>query len=207
MRNIVLQMMTTLNGRLDDPLAWMGTVVDEQYRAIDRLYAGYDTVLVGRTTYEEMVGYWPGALNDKAGGETNRVMAGRMHDYRKIVFSRTEEQAISRWHNAERAVVPDDAALSRYLTDLKAEPGRDIHLSGGANLAQTVIGLGLVDRYHFFVYPVVSPGEPWFARLRDKNELQLIGSEHYDNGVVGLHYATVRDAKSARPKSFSELIA
>ena len=207
MRNIVLQMMTTLNGRLDDPLAWMGTVVEEQYRAIDRLYAGYDTVLVGRTTYEEMVGYWPGALNDEAGGETNRVMAGRMHDYRKIVFSRTGEQAFSPWHNAEQAVVPDDAALSRFLTDLKAEPGRDIHLSGGASLAQTVIGLGLVDRYHFFVYPVVSPGEPWFARLRDKNELRLIGSEHYDNGVVGLHYETVRDTKPARPKSFSELIA
>ncbi|WP_043611792.1 dihydrofolate reductase family protein [Ensifer sp. ZNC0028] len=207
MRNIVLQMMTTLNSRLDDPLAWMGTVVEEQYRAIDRLYAGYDTVLVGRTTYEEMVGYWPGALNDEAGGETNRVMAGRMHDYRKIVFSRTGDTTISPWQNAEQAVVPDDAALSRFLTDLKTEPGRDIHLSGGASLAQTVIGLGLVDRYHFFVYPVVSPGEPWFARLRDKNELRLIGSEHYDNGVVGLHYETVCDTKSARPKSFSELIA
>ena len=207
MRDIVLQMMTTLNGRLDDPLAWMGTVVDEQYRAIDRLYAGYDTVLVGRTTYEEMVGYWPGALDDEASGETNRAMARRMHDYRKIVFSRTGDTTISPWHNAERAVVPDDATLSRYLSDLKAEPGRDIHLSGGASLAQTVMGLGLVDRYHFFVYPVVSPGEPWFARLRDKNELKLIGSEHYENGVVGLHYAAVRDAKSTRPKSFSELIA
>ncbi|MBZ7923929.1 dihydrofolate reductase family protein [Ensifer adhaerens] len=207
MRNIVLQMMTTLNGRLDDPLAWMGTVVDEQYRAIDRLYAGYDTVLVGRTTYEEMVGYWPSALNDEAGGETNRAMAKRMHDYRKIVFSRTGERPISPWHNAERVVAADDEALSRYLTNLKAEPGGDIHLSGGASLAQTVIGLGLVDRYHFFVYPVVSPGKPWFARLRDKNELQLIGSENYDNGVVGLHYATVCDAKSERPKSFSELIA
>ncbi|HEV7320866.1 MAG TPA: dihydrofolate reductase family protein [Ensifer sp.] len=207
MRNIVLQMMTTLNGRLDDPLAWMGTVVDDQYRAIDRLYADYDTVLVGRATYEEMVGYWPGALNDHENGETNRVMAGRMHDYRKIVFSRTGTQAISPWHNVERAVVPDDAALSRFLMELKAQPGGDIHLSGGASLAQTVIGLGLVDRYHFFVYPVVSPGEPWFARLREKNDLRLTGSEHYDNGVVGLHYETVRDAKVERPTHFAELIA
>ncbi|OCO98731.1 MULTISPECIES: dihydrofolate reductase family protein [unclassified Ensifer] len=207
MRNIVLQMMTTLDGRLDDPLAWMGTVVEEQYRAIDRLYAGYDTVLVGRTTYEEMVGYWPGALADDANGETNRIMAKRMHDYRKIVFSRAGEQAISPWNNAEKVVALDDAALSRYLMELKAAPGGDIHLSGGASLAQTVIGLGLVDRYHFFVYPVVSPGEPWFARLREKNELRLMGSEHYSNGVVGVHYAAVRGPKSERPRSFSELIA
>ena len=54
MRKLVLQMMTTLNGRLDDPMAWLTGVSDEQYQAIDRLYAGYDTVLVGRTTYEEM---------------------------------------------------------------------------------------------------------------------------------------------------------
>ncbi|WP_457581904.1 hypothetical protein [Ensifer canadensis] len=52
-------MMTTLNGRLDDPLAWIGSVGDDQYRAIDRLYAPYDTVFVGRVTCEEMASYWP----------------------------------------------------------------------------------------------------------------------------------------------------
>lgn len=30
MRKIVLQMMTTLNGRLDDPAAWVHDVVDDQ---------------------------------------------------------------------------------------------------------------------------------------------------------------------------------
>jgi hypothetical protein len=32
-------MMTTLNGRLDDPLAWVKSVGDDQYREIDRIYA------------------------------------------------------------------------------------------------------------------------------------------------------------------------
>ncbi|WP_455854232.1 hypothetical protein [Ensifer canadensis] len=75
MRKIVLQMMTTLNGRLDDPLAWLSSVGDDQYRAIHRLYATYDTVLVGRVTYEEMASYWPGALSEDVGTETNRKMA------------------------------------------------------------------------------------------------------------------------------------
>ena len=65
MRKIVFQMMTTLNGRLDDPIVWVKGVGDDQYRAIDRLYASYDTVLVGRTTYEEMAAHWPGALSEK----------------------------------------------------------------------------------------------------------------------------------------------
>jgi hypothetical protein len=70
MRKIVLQMMTTLNGRLDDPMAWVHGVSDDQYREIDRIYASYDTVLVGRTTYEEMAAYWPGAFSTGEGTET-----------------------------------------------------------------------------------------------------------------------------------------
>jgi dihydrofolate reductase len=85
-RKIVLQMMTTLNGRLDDPLAWVHEVGDDQYREIDRIYASYDTVLVGRTTYEEMAAYWPGALSEGAGTETNQAMARRMNTYKKLVF-------------------------------------------------------------------------------------------------------------------------
>jgi hypothetical protein len=41
MRKIVLQMMTTLNGRLDDPAAWVHDLVDDQYREIDRIYSSW----------------------------------------------------------------------------------------------------------------------------------------------------------------------
>lgn len=158
MRKIVFQMMATLNGRLDDPAAWVHNVSDDQYRRIDELYATYDTVLVGRTTYEEMAAYWPGALTE--GTETNRRMAQRMNDYRKLVFSRSGTQKLTTWNNVEQVIAADDEALAVYLTDLKAQPGGDIHLSGGAGFAQTVIGLGLIDAFHFFVYPTVSQGAP-----------------------------------------------
>lgn len=207
MRKIVLQMMTTLNGRLDDPLAWMGTVGDEQYRAIDRLYATYDTVLVGRVTYEEMAAYWPGALSDDVGTETNRKMARRMHDYRKLVFSRSGAQALTDWHNVDQVVVADDEALANYLLRLKAQPGGDIHLSGGASLARTVVGLGLVDAFHFFVYPVTSPGIAWFSGLPQRYDLRLIGTDTYANGVVGLHYEPLLWQNAERAGSFSELLA
>lgn len=207
MRKIVLQMMTTLNGRLDDPLAWMGTVGDEQYRAIDRLYATYDTVLVGRVTYEEMAAYWPGALSDDVGTETNRKMARRMHDYRKLVFSRSGAQALTDWHNVDQVVVANDEALANYLLRLKAQPGGDIHLSGGASLARTVVGLGLVDAFHFFVYPVTTPGIAWFSGLPQRYDLRLIGTDTYANGVVGLHYEPLLWQNAERAGSFSELLA
>lgn len=158
MRRIVLQMMTTLNGRLDDPIAWVHAVSDDQYRDIDRLYAGYDTVLVGRITYEEMAAYWPGALTDPEGTDANRSMARRMRDIQKCVFSRTGGRQLTQWENTEQVVADENAELVRRLHDLKAGPGGDIHLAGGASFAQTVLGLGLVDEYRFFLYPAVSPG-------------------------------------------------
>lgn len=206
MRKIILQMMTTLNGRLDDPTAWLHGVSDDQYREVDRIYATFDTVLVGHTTYEEMVAYWPGALAEGAGTETNQSMARRMHAYRKLVFSRSGRQKLTPWNNTELVVVGDDDELAAYLTDVKAQPGGDIHLSGGASFAQSVIGLDLVDEFHFFVYPVVSPGVSWFGRLPDQRELRLLSDSRYENGVVRLHYSPGLLAGKARPASFTEML-
>jgi dihydrofolate reductase len=206
MRKIVFQMMTTLNGRLDDPLAWVNSVGEDQYRAIDQLYDGYDTVLVGRTTYEEMAAYWPGALTEAQGTETNQVMAGRMHAYRKLVFSKSGGAALTPWNNVEQVAAETDEALRDYLVALKGQVGKDIHLSGGSSFARSVIGLGLVDEYHFFVYPTISPGAPWYAQLPGGGEMALLGTDTFENGVVALHYGALRYDGKARPERFLDLI-
>jgi dihydrofolate reductase len=205
-RKIVFQMMTTLNGRLDDPLAWVKSVGDDQYREIDRIYATYDTVLVGRITYEEMAAYWPGALSEAAGTETNQAMARRMNSYKKLVFSRSGRQKLTEWNNTEQVVVAADDELAKYLANLKTQPGGDIHLSGGARFAQSVIALDLVDEFYFFVYPVVSPGASWFSQLPDQRDLQLVSTSTYENSVVGLHYLPRKLEDKARPDSFSDLL-
>lgn len=206
MRKIVFQMMTALNGRLDDPIAWIKNVGDDQYREIDRIYAKYDTVLVGRTTYEEMAAYWPGVLTEAAGTETNKAMARRMKTYKKLVFSKSGRQKLTEWNNTEQVVAATDDELAKYLANLKAQPGGDIHLSGGASFAQSVIALDLADEFYFFVYPVVSPGASWFSQLADQRDLQLLSASTYENGVVGLHYLPRKLADKARPESFSDLL-
>ena len=67
MRKVVFAMMTTLNGRLDDQLVWVDIIGDDLYTEIDRAYDSFDTVLVGRVTYEEMFAYWPGAETEEGG--------------------------------------------------------------------------------------------------------------------------------------------
>jgi len=77
MRNVVMGMMTTLNGRLDDPEVWVTGVPDDLYAELDRLYGTFDTILVGRTTYEEMFEYWPGAETADDGSAHTRAWPAR----------------------------------------------------------------------------------------------------------------------------------
>jgi dihydrofolate reductase len=206
MRKIVLAMMTTLNGRLDDPMAWVHGVGDDQYTAIYQVYSTFDAILVGRITYEEFAAYWPGALTDKDGTEINRGMAKRMRDCKKLVFSRSGKHELTPWQNAEKVVVSSDADLGTYLQKLKVTDGGSIHLAGGASLAQDVIGLGLVDEFYFYVYPVVSSGKAWFSRLAGNLELDLIDAESYRNGVSRLHYSPKKTGRRAKPATFTNLL-
>ena len=182
-----MAMMTTLNGRLDDPDAWVTGIPDDLYAEIDRVYESFDTVLVGRTTALEMAEYWPGAETDEDGSAISRSMARKMNTYKKYVFTNSSEEL--EWSNVELAPVDGDEAIVSFIEELKARPGGDIHLSGGAQLARTLIRLGVVDRYHLFVYPVVSPGASWFGEIDGKRELELESATAYSNGVVGLYYS------------------
>ena len=186
MRKLVMQMMTTLNGRLDHPEEWVPGIPDDLYAEIDRIYDSFDAVLVGRTTALEMAEYWPGAETDPDGSEISRSMARKMNTYKKYVFTRGGEPLD--WSNTELVPVEDDDALLAFVEALKAQAGGDIHLSGGAQLARTLIRLGVVDRYHLFVYPVVSTGARWFDEIAGQRELELQSATAYSNGVVGLYY-------------------
>jgi dihydrofolate reductase len=206
-RKVVLAMNTTLNGRLDDPFAWMVGVGDDLYAEIDRAYGTFDTILVGRATYEEMFAYWPGAETEEGGSETNKSMARKMNSYKKVVFSSGAEEKALEWNNAERVIARTDEDLARFINDLKAREGGDIHLAGGARLAKSIIRLGLVDEYHFFVHPVVSKGAAWFDRIEDDRDMDLISATTYENGVVGLYYKPKNASEVPRPEGFLDLLS
>lgn len=169
MRDVVLAMNTTTNGRLDDPFAWFVGMTDDLYAEIDRGYGTFDTILEG-------------------GSEINRQMATKTNSYKKYVFSTTPPAEPLAWNNAEPVTVGSDDDIIRFVHTLRDQPGGDIHLSGGARLTQTLVRLGLVDEYRFFVHPVFSPGEPWFGQLDEPRHLELISATPYQNGVVGMYY-------------------
>lgn len=188
MRKVVLAMNTTLNGKVDDLSAWFDGVPDDLFAEIDRALTGFDTVLVGRVSYEGMSAYWPGAETEEGALPLNRSVARKMNAYKKYVFSSATADRPLEWNNAEPVAVGSDQDLISFVSQLKTRPGSDIYVAGGARLAGTLARLALIDEYRLFVHPVVSPGVAWFDQIEDQRDLQLVRVTPYQNGVVGLYY-------------------
>jgi dihydrofolate reductase len=79
------------------------------------------------------------------------------------------------------------------VRELKKGAGKDIYLCGGAELATTLIGEGLIDGIILKVNPVLyGRGIPLFSGTIKQTEVELTGSKVYENGVVLLRYRVKR---------------
>jgi dihydrofolate reductase len=126
--------------------------------------------VMGRNTYEEMSGFWP---------TSDDAYAAPMNEIPKVVFSRTLERAL--WPSSRIA----RGDLAEEITKLKAEPGKDLLVWGGAALAQSLSRLGLVDEYRLILQPVaLGQGLPLFKDLPGPLRLELIEAQTYPTGAT-----------------------
>ncbi len=91
MRNLFLFVMVSLDGFFEGPnreIDWHN--VDEEFNefAINQLN-DVDTLLFGRVTYQLMASYWP----TQSAKESDPIVADKMNNLPKIVFSKTLDQA------------------------------------------------------------------------------------------------------------------
>jgi dihydrofolate reductase len=79
--------------------------------------------------------------------------------------------------------------LQAEVTALKAQPGADLLLTGGASIAAALTDLGLVDEYHIAVHPVVlGGGRKLFAEPKQRLNLRTGESHLVDGQVVVTSY-------------------
>lgn len=143
-----------------------------------------DALLFGRITYEMMQEAW----RRPATGEWLDWMDDGMIPFaetidqaNKYVVSSTLERVD--W-NAE--LVTGD--LADAVRRIKQEPGRGVFV-GGVTLPLALADLGLIDEYEFLVHPVVvGHGPTLFAGLRERLDLELVGSRELRMGAVALRY-------------------
>ncbi len=161
-------MMTTLDGRLDDPDAWVPSIPDDLYAELDRQYETFDTILVGRTDLLEMVEYWPGAgRRPRARRRPAAAWRSKMNAYRKLVFTSAAGDLDPEWNNAEPVPVSSDEDIVAFVDGPQGAAGRRHPPGSGARgWRAPIVRLGLVDRFHLVTHPIVSrapPGSPTSA--------------------------------------------
>lgn len=73
---------------------------------------------------------------------------------------------------------------------LRATPGKNIWMMGGASLIGSFLDAGSIDEFIIHVIPVlIGDGTPLIAPRHRTVPLTLRSSRRYADGVVRLHYA------------------
>ena len=141
-------------------------------------------LLLGKRTYDIFAAYWPHTKEDQ-------VVAKQFNSTKKYVVS--HEPAELTWQNS--ALITDDAVA--HIKKLKAEDGPNLWVHGSGTLVQTLLKHHLVDRMHFWIFPVtVGGGKRFFAEGTQAEGLKLTSSKISTTGVIIATYESAGTLKT-----------
>jgi dihydrofolate reductase len=144
---------------------------------------GGGTLLFGRVTYEMMAKYWP----TPAALQSFPVVAERMNNCPKVVFSRTLEKAT--WNNTK--LVSEDLIVE--IKRMKKENSSGMVILGSGSIISQLASGGLIDEYQVVITPfILGEGRTMFDDIGEKLNLKLMQSRAFANGNVFLRYEPIR---------------
>jgi dihydrofolate reductase len=179
MRKLILQMQMTVDGfvgRLDGDVEWAFPTFDDAFNAwtVNSLWQAGVHVM-GSVTGQGLAEYWPSPTLD----ERDKPFAEAMNQIPKVVFSRSIDHLD--WNKTRIA----KGELVEEIERLKAEPGKDILVHGGARFAQSLSKARLIDEYHLVTHPVVlGSGLSIFPELDESLRLALVEARAFPAGAV-----------------------
>jgi dihydrofolate reductase len=170
MRKVVYGGACSLDGFLAGPngeIDWIHFSKDVQ-KVMAKTWASTDTILFGRKT-------WEGAVAQGGGTATPGVKG--------YVFSRS----LTAVDDPGVELVRDDAGA--FVRALKSQPGKDIVVMSGGNLARSLLEAGVVDEIGLNVHPVLlGGGTPAFLHGTGRIALELAECRALDGGCVLVQY-------------------
>ena len=168
MRRVRYAVAMSLDGYIagpNDDYDWITHDPDLDFEA---LFKQFDTLLVGRRTFEGMV---------SAGRASTPGM-------KTIVFSRTLRPS----DHPGVTILAD--TQKETVAALKASPGKDIWLFGGGLLFRSLAEAGLVDTVEVSIVPtLLGAGVPLLPNTATRFKLSLTDHRVYQTGMVSLQYA------------------
>ena len=179
MRRVCFSAAMSLDGYIADPNGGYDWIVMDPEIDFAEMFKGYDTVLMGRKSY------------DAAKGAGGYGMPGP----KAYVFSKTLKQA-----DCPDATVSNDP--EKTVTALKKVKGKDIWLFGGGELFKSLLELQLVDAVEVAVIPVLlGDGLPLLPKSEKRAKLKLTNHKLFKKtGTLLLNY-DVKYAPQTRNKT------
>jgi dihydrofolate reductase len=158
----------SLDGFIAGPNGEIDWIVPDPGVDFATIYAGFDTALLGRRTYE--LTQQPGAPAWPPG-------------WAIYVVSRTLRPA----EHPAVSVIGEE--VESVVSRLRAGSGRDIWLFGGGALAASLLALGLVDVVEVAIMPVIlGAGVPFVGEVAGQVPLKLVRMQQSSAGIVNLEY-------------------
>jgi dihydrofolate reductase len=195
-RRIVIFNWMTADGYFAGPDGNLDWVVpdEEQLKATVESIPNFDTMLLGRRTYELFEGFWPQAVDDSSTApdphnparrsRENRAVAVWINEATKLVFSRTLKDVT--WKNSHILHELDP----REIETMKRQPGKDIIVFGSGSIVSQLTQHGLIDEYQFLVCPVLlGSGRTLLDGVSKHLKLDRLEAKEYPSGDVMLRYA------------------
>jgi dihydrofolate reductase len=195
MRKIIAALQVSLDGFIEGPngeLDWAMAEDEETWSDVFEMLTHVDTFILGRVMYPAYEQYWLAILANPAGvlpfsGKTaskNEIAYARLADKTPhIVVSRTLDKVA--WKTTR--IVRDVEEIRK----LKQQPGKDMHVVGGATLVSSLMNLGLIDELQLMVNPLIlGGGKALFKNVKERHALKLIRAKPLKSGKVSLTYST-----------------
>lgn len=167
MRRVCYSVAMSLDGYIAGPQGEYDWIVIDPEIDFDAMFKRFDTVLMGRKSYDA-------AKRESYG----------MPGPKTYVFSKTLRQA-----DVPDATVSSDPA--RTVTELKRAKGKDIWLWGGGELFRSLLEARLVDAVEVAVIPILlGDGLPLLPKTRARARLLLTKQKLFKKtGTLLVNYA------------------
>lgn len=174
-RKIIVYIATSADGyiaRPDGGVEWLDRPRPRGNYGMAAFFKSIDTILWGRKTYDVALGFTGG----KGMGTGSRV--------KNYVFSRRPPKS-----------QPPDVEFVRqsiktFAKSLRATPGKNVWMMGGAGLIASFLDAGEIDEFMIHVVPIfIGKGIPLIAPRHRLIRLRLLSARRFADGVVKLHYA------------------
>ena len=180
-RKIIVYIATSLDGyiaRPDGDVEWLNRRPDNVDYGMKAFYASIDTILWGRKTYDWLLDY------HKRRGKTEGLFDTNLDN---SVFSRKPPK------RPAQGVTFVSEPVETFARRLRATPGKNIWMMGGADLIASFLDAGEIDEFDIHVIPVmIGEGIPLVAPRHRDIPLRLRSSKAYPDGVVRIRYEVER---------------